>query len=124
MRINELLEGRFFDHSQFTTPKNDGGREINFDLAEDLVYYMNENDNVYRRHVYPVVHKCVSMLDAKKSADPQMFADVVKECYKAYAREFPIRELPDDLSEELCKEICDKVYEQICQDHEDGLHKD
>jgi hypothetical protein len=124
MRIRELLETKNFNHKQFSSPKEGGGREINYDLAEDLIHYMNENDNVYRRHVYPIVAKCIDMLDAKKPTKPNIFEPVVKECYRNYINEFPIRELSDNLEDELFKEICKKMYETVCQHHADGKFKD
>ena len=59
MRINELLEAKKFDDSDFVKD-TEGNREIDYDLTEDLVFFMNNDDEVYRRHLYPSISKCLS----------------------------------------------------------------
>lgn len=123
MRIRELLEGKKFNDLDFV--KKDGDKEdIDFDLTEDLVYYMNHDDDVYRRCVYPSVAKCVGKLDNNQSTNPSIFTNAVKESYKHYIKKFPIRHLPADIDEEICKEVCEKMHEEICQDHSDKKFED
>jgi hypothetical protein len=121
MRIRELLEGKNIDDfSEFVEQdKNKGG--INYDLAEDLVHFMNQDDDIYRRHVYPIIAKC---LKSKSNIDPSMFAPAVKESYKAYIKKFPIRELPDELDDKGLKETCTKMQEELSKHISDGKYKD
>ena len=65
MRIYELVEGKIFKDSDFTQ-QTEGGREINFDLVEDLVYFMNHDDNIYRRNFYPAIIKYVDLKKENK----------------------------------------------------------
>jgi hypothetical protein len=123
MRINELLEGKIFNDLDFVTHKQDGKREINYDLAEDLVHFMNQDDHSYRRHVYPTIAKFLDLKDAKKDIKPGIFKSAVEECYKQYIKHFPIRELPDEIDEEMCRQVCDKMYEEVSQHHSDGIYK-
>ena len=121
MRITELLEGKNIDDfSEFVEQDKDKGG-INYDLAEDLVHFMNEDDDVYRRHVYPIIAKC---LKTKASVDPSVFAPAVKESYKAYIQKFPIRELPDELDAKGIKETCNKMHEEFAKHVSDGKYKD
>jgi hypothetical protein len=122
MRIRELLEGKFFKDEDFVT-KTDAGREINYDLIEDLIHYMNNDDNAYRRHLYPSIAKCLDITERKKKPAASIFKSAVEECYKKYSREFPIRELPDNIDEETCEEVCNKLRETICKDVADGKYK-
>ena len=122
MRIRELLEGKFFKDEDFVT-KTEAGREINYDLIEDLIHYMNNDDNAYRRHLYPSIAKCLDITERKKKPAASIFKSAVEECYKKYSREFPIRELPDSIDEETCEEICNKLRETICKDVADGKYK-
>jgi exoribonuclease II len=46
------------------------------------------------------------------------------EGYKNYIRQYPIKELPNDLSEELCSKICKKMHEDVYKYHEEGKYKD
>ena len=123
MRIVELLEGKQFNDLDWITPKEDGS-ELNFDLIEDLVFFMNNDDDVYRRHVFPSVAKCVDNISEKKKTSPDMFKRAVEESYKEYIRKFPIRKLPDSVEDELCNEVCNKMHEEVCKDVSEGKYKD
>jgi hypothetical protein len=123
MRIRELLESKFFKDDDFVT-KTEEGREINFDLIEDLVHYMNTDDNVYRRHTYPGIAKCLDITERKKKPAAKIFKSAVEEGYKSYIREFPIRELPNSIDEKTCEEVCNKLREVVCQDIANGKYKD
>ena len=123
MRINELLEGTLFNDLDFVTPKEDG-REINYDLPDDLIHFMHNDDNVYRRHVYPTISKCVDRVKADRATHPSMFKGPVETSYKLYIKKFPIRELPDELEEEVCKKVCKKLHDETCKHVADGKYKD
>ena len=110
MRIEELFENTNFDETEYI---NKAEGKIDYDLAEDLAFYMNNDDDVYRRSVYPAVVKCMEASKQKKSFNPSIFKAAVAECYKSYAAKFPIRSLPNDLDEELCNEVCEKMYKEI-----------
>ena len=85
---------------------------------------MNNDDDVYRRHVFPVVSKCVDLIKGKKAAHKGLFADPIKECYKAYVKKFPIRELPVNLDEKTLNTACKKFQEEISKDIKEGKYKD
>lgn len=122
MRIRELLESKFFKDEDFVT-KTESGREINYDLAEDLIHYLNHDDDVYRRHLYPSISKCISIIERKKKPAAVIFKSAVEEGYKKYLSTYPIQELPDSIDEEVCKDVCDKLREAVCQDVADGKYK-
>jgi hypothetical protein len=123
MRIHELLENKHFDDSNFV--KQDGNtRKIDYDLAEDLVHFMHNDDSVYRRHVYPVINKCLSHKESKKKIVPKMFLDCVAPSYAVYLKEFPIRELPKTLSAKLVEKICNKLHDDFKKHYDEGLYND
>jgi hypothetical protein len=123
MRIRELFERKNFKDDDFVSPK-EGGREINFDLVDDLIHYMNHDDSVYRRHVFPVIAKCIDMCEQKRKPKPSIFKSAVEECYSKYIKEYPIRELPESIDSETCTEVCDKICEIVCADIKDGKYGD
>jgi hypothetical protein len=120
MRIQELLEGKYFNDLNFVK-NTEGGRELDYDLAEDIVHFMHNDDQVYRRHVYP---KIAHYLEHKRKVKSELFGPAVKESYKLYVQKFPIRELPDDLDEETYQQVCDKLKEEINQHISDSKIKD
>jgi ribosomal protein S7 len=122
MRISELLEGKFFKDEDYVT-KSEKGREINYDLIEDLIHFMNNDDSAYRRHLYPSIAKCIEIIERKKKPAASIFKTAVDECYQKYTKEFPIRELPNSIDKETSEEICNKLRETICKDIADGKYK-
>jgi len=123
MRINELLEAKKFDDSDFVKDK-EGSREIDYDLTEDLVFFMNNDDDMYRRHVYPSISKCISSVKQNRDIAPSIFQDAVREGYKNYIEQFPIRELPESIDDKQLREVCKKMVEEFKSHHNDGKYKD
>jgi hypothetical protein len=123
MRIQELLENTNFKDSDFVKHQ-DGKRDIDYDLSEDLAFYMHNDDDVYRRHTYPAISKCIESIKSNKKINPGIFKAAVEESYKSYVKKFPIRELTDNISDDVCKEICNKLHEELCQHYEEGKYKD
>lgn len=123
MRITELLEGKHFNDLDFVRDSEDG-REIDFDLPEDLIHFMNSDDHVYRRHLHHPVLQCIHQSKKKVKTKPSLFKPAVENSYKLYAKKFPIRELPNELDEKMCNEICEKLHEQVCKDISEGKYKD
>jgi hypothetical protein len=119
MRIRELLEAKDFNDLDFV--KKDGDKtDIDYDLVEDLVFFMNNDDETYRRHVYPVVAKCTRSIELNKSTSPSIFKNAVLDSYKSYTKEYPIRELPDTLDSDVCQEVCSKMHEEVCKTIEEN----
>lgn len=123
MRITELLEGKHhFDDSKFIKKTNDGDTELDYDLAEDLIFFMHNNDDAHRLHVHKIITKCINALKNKKNIKQSIFKPAIEACYEMYLKEYPIRELPDTLDKKLCNEICEKMHEEVCQHINDGRY--
>jgi hypothetical protein len=123
MRIQELLEGKKFDDLDFVTKEN-GKRSINFDLVEDLIHFMNQDDDVYRRHTYPAIANCLDKMSGKSKPNTKVFEPAVKESYKIYTRKYPIRELPDEIDSKMCEQVCSKIHEEVLKHISDGKYKE
>jgi hypothetical protein len=123
MRITELLEGKKFNDLDFIRKEGDK-TELAFDLIEDLAYFLNNDDDIYRRYVYPAVNKCVESIKRNKTVSSSVFKTAVGEGYKEYIRKFPLKELADTLEDTLCKKVCDKMHEDVCKDVTEGKYKD
>ena len=123
MRIRELLENKEFDDLKFI--KKEGDHEgLNFDVVEDLVYFMNHDDDAYRRHLYPAVNNCIECINSNRKTSPVMFKKAVEDCYQQYIKKFPVRDLKDSLEPELFREACKKIHEDTCKAAEEGKFKD
>jgi hypothetical protein len=124
MRIRDLFENKDIDKDLQFIKKDGDKREIDYDLVEDLAFFMNHDDDTYRRHVYPAIEDCLDGIRNKKKVSSSIFANAVKESYKNYIKKYPLRELPDDLEEELYTKACKKMREDVYTHHEEGKYKD
>jgi len=126
MRISDLLEGKHGKHfNELDFVKNSGEkRELDFDLIEDLIHFMNNDDHVYRRHTYPAIARCLDYKESKRPTKKEIFKPAVENSYKLYLEKFPIRELPDKLDNDLSEEICEKLHEEVLAHISDGKYKD
>ena len=123
MRIRELLENANFKELDFINKSGDK-TELDYDLVDDLIHYMHNDDNVYRRNVYPTLSKCIDLVKGKQPTHSKMFAEAIKEAYKQYKKEYPIRILPDELEEDTLKEACTKIHEEFKEHIRIGKYKD
>ncbi len=121
MKIVELMEGiRLEDFIERDT----NGVKINYDLVEDLIYFMNNDDDTYRRFVYPVISKCIKLTKSGDSFEPGIFKPVIVSSYEKYVDKFPIRELPSKLDDKICHETCVKMHEKITKNISNGRYRD
>ena len=123
MRITELLEGKDIKELDFVEKDKDGSK-INYDLVEDLVFFMNQDDDVYRRHIYPIIAECVKQSKLKQKIDPMIFKSAVLEGYSQYIDEYPLKELPEKIEDKTCKAVCKKMIEEFKEHYSDGKYKD
>lgn len=124
MRIRDLFENKELDKDLQFIKKNGDKTEIDYDLVEDLAFFMNNDDDTYRRHLYPSLTNCLERIKQNKPTAPSLFTNAVREGYKNYLRKFPMRELPDELEDKIQLEACKKMYEELCKHNEEGKYKD
>ena len=123
MRIIELIEGTNFDDLKFVEQQGDK-KKINYDLEEDLIHYINNNDTIYRRYLYPAIIKCINSIKSNKPINADTFKDAVNTGYNSYIEEYPIRELPETLDQKTCKRICDTILKTVKDDVRDKKYND
>jgi len=123
MRIIELLEGKDIKELDFVEKDNDGSK-INYDLVEDLVFFINHDDDVYRRYVYPTIAKCMKQSKLKQKINPEIFKSAILEGYSQYIDEYPLKELPEKIEDKICKAACKKMAEDFKENYSDGKYKD
>ena len=110
MRITELLED--------IEDKNHNGIDdkLEFDLADDLFFFINNDDDVYRRHVYPSMMK----YKQNKGHDGQvLFGDAVSRAYESYSKKYPIRQLPKTLPAEIQEQVCGMLMQNLKDEQEE-----
>ncbi len=119
MRIKDLFETTQMQLKDFV--END---EIKYDLAEDLVFFMNHDDDTYRYHTYPAIVKCLNSMRKNKNSNYSLFKEAALESYKNYCKQFPSRELPNSLDDKILEEVCKLIHEEVCTHESEGKYKD
>lgn len=103
MKIQELLEN-------FPGKDPMEKKEIlPFDLADDLMFFMRNDDDFYRKNYYPHIVKCKQHVQQGRDLSSRVFQPLVQHAYEVYQSKFPIRSLPESLDEEMCEEICSQL---------------
>ena len=104
------------------TVKDEQGK-YEFDLAEDLVFFMHHNDDFYRRHFFPILKTCKAQFESGGDFSHRVFKKVIEKAYDVYRKEFPIRELDDNLEEEFKEEVARHIHQTELQHMKDDLYK-
>ena len=123
MRIRELLENTEYMDSNFGQ-KEKANNEPDFDVLDDLVFFMHNDDDTYRRQLHPIILKCIDAVKQKKKLNSSIFADAVRNGYKHYLANYSIQELPDELDEKQVKEVCKKLSDDVYIHISNGKYKD
>jgi hypothetical protein len=120
MHIKDLLEHKLDGYVEY---KN-GEAKLKFDLAEDLVYFMNHDDESYRRHLYPTIATCLHRHKKNESIRPGIFKKAATDSYQKYLQQFPIRELPEGLDDKMIRSVCEKLHEAFLEGIREEKYKD
>jgi hypothetical protein len=108
MLINEMMNDEKYES------------KLGYDLKDDLVFFMNEDPDFYRKKYYPAMLKYKKYVKADKKIEPRAFAGLVGEAYRLYQNKFPVEGLPPSLDDDMCKEICNYMHETETKNIKDG----
>lgn len=117
MPIEDMLKTS--SHNKVRDEKN----KLGFDLAEDLVFFMNNNDDFYRRHYFPIIKTCKAQFESGDKFSHRVFKPIINKAYEAYKEEFPVRELEESLEEDFKEQVAKIIYDTEIKNLEDGLYK-
>lgn len=112
MNIDELLPNR--------NEKNK--KELGYDLMDDLMFFMNNDPDFYRKRYYPSMLKFEQFCKAGKTVSPRGFESLVKEAYGLYRDKFPVEGLEPSLDSEVCEKLCRQIHEQETKNCEEGMY--
>lgn len=78
---------KIFEVSEFDSIKPE---KLDFDLADDLAFFIQNDPMFYRKEMYPVVVDFTSNAKAGRKSSPKIFVPVVKKAIKVYCTQFNI----------------------------------
>lgn len=89
----------------------DKNKKIDFDIADDVVFFINNDNAFYRKHAFPEITKFTSLCKKGKPSI-EFFKPLAKSAYTAYLSKYPHDLLPPELPIDVCHEICNKLFKQ------------
>lgn len=98
--------------------------EPDFDLHDDLIFFMNNDPEFYRGEFYPFLVKFKRHCEGGRSVRAKAFEPMVTKAYDMYKNKFPVNELEENLSQHDLKDICEKIQGQSLKDYHDEKRKD
>lgn len=98
MKITELVNPEKFNTEEY-------------DLQDDLIFFMNNDPDFYRKHYYPSVVKMKLHHDRGQELDSSKLIPIVKHAYSEYKNKFPVKNLDKELDKSNIDDICSKILE-------------
>lgn len=90
--------------------ESDLNKELGFDLKDDLMCYMRNDPEFYRKEYYPVIRKFAKYSKSGKTVAPRAFKSLVDNAYEGYQNKFPVEGMAPELSNEMCEDICNEIH--------------
>jgi hypothetical protein len=115
MKIHEL-----FESTPQKIPEDQG--KLPYDLADDLIFYMRNDNDFYRRHYYPHIVKIHGHVKSGKDLSSKVFMPMVQHAFECYMKKFPIRQLPESLEDDVCEDICNKLRTEEVQHIKNNIY--
>ncbi len=104
-------------------PTAEPKKDIDYDLHDDLIYFMNADPEFYRTSYYPIQHRFQGHCQAGRNVDPKAFSPIVIQAYENYRNKFPLPQLKEKLEEEELTEICEKLHGRELEYYENQQKK-
>lgn len=83
-----------------------------FDLNDDLIFFINNDPEFYRKDYYPFIRKFKNHCARDKEVSPSAFVPIVKKAFGHYQNTFPVQGLESKLAADDLQQICEKLHGQ------------
>lgn len=84
-------------------------KELDFDLVDDLIHFIQADPTFYRTKYFPVVDKFKHSCKKDKILGSKIFVNIVNDAYEIYKSKFKLEDLPEQLPKHMLKDICHKL---------------
>ena len=101
---------------EFATTLDSDKKKLDFDLADDLTFFMRNDPSFYRTSYFPLVSKFTNRCRKDSTPGPAFFKNIVTDAYKKYKEKFQVEALEEELSIDMLKEICTKIHKEEFED--------
>lgn len=80
--------------------------KLDYDLMDDVYFYMMNDDDFYRKQYYPTMNKC------KQMGDNEALMPVVDSCIKEYCTKYKIpKQIADQITSEDKKMLMQRIMD-------------
>lgn len=94
-----------------------------FDLSDDLIFFMRNDPQFYRKDYHPFLQKFNRHCDAGRSVSPKAFIPIVKHAFECYKNSFPVEGMEEQLSNNDLREVCEKLQGEEQNFYHEGKKK-
>jgi len=91
-------------------------KKLDFDLVDDLIFYMYNDQTFYRSKFYPVEIKFKRLKKSGQTAPASSFVQLVRDAYSAYYDKYKSAGLEKTLPKDILSQICIKLHSQVIDD--------
>ena len=102
--------------------KPDLKKDLGFDLKDDLICFMRNDPDFYRKNYFPIATKFKDFINSGRSVTPRAFESMVKHAYECYNNKFQVEGLDKELTKEMCEEVCNEIHRSELNFIKDGMY--
>ena len=93
-------------------------KKLDFDLVEDLIFFIYNDQEFYRTRFYPAEVKFKKLANAGTTPRPSSFKSIVQDAYAKYYDKFKTEGLSSSLPDEALSQTCSKLHAKVLEDHD------
>lgn len=117
VKINEISD---LELNQFSTPE-DG--KLSWDVVEDLMVYMRNEPDFYRRKVYPSFINIQETVKNGGRFNKRKLIPLIDEAIESYLKKYEIKKRPEDLMNDAEKMECiNKLLKDEAENFRKGFY--
>jgi len=105
-------------------PADDSAFKPDFDVKDDLKFFMHNDPDFYRGDYYPFIINFKHGISNGKKYSPRVFKDLVQNAYECYKDKFNVPNLPTELDDQLVEELCDELFNNEQKNFDEGHYDD
>ena len=83
--------------------------KLDYNLIDDVYFYMMNNDDFYRKNYYPAMNKC------RQTGNNEMLMPVIDSCIKEYCLKYKI---PQQIIDQISSEDKNVLMQRMIQNEE------
>ena len=103
---------------------NPNMKREDFDLHDDLIFFMRNDPQFYRGEYHPFLQKFKRHCDAGRGVSPTAFAPIVHKAFEHYKNTFPVEGMEETLTRHDLEEVCDKLQGEETEHYHEEKKKD